>query len=430
TANGVTTRSTITTTTAEVVAVIRTSTSTRTRKRTSTRAATEREARAAGRSGSTTPSTAAACLTGTRPPRRSMAAGIRWRLATARIGTWRAASTAGSPAGHVPPSSPPGEAPRRRPRGLGRVRGKVAGGRRHQAVSLAGKAGSDRVPRSSRRRVLVGQVRDRTGAKAAPRALGAATRGNGPGRLARVLGPGSEEIVSSGDPVDDAAARKRFATAAAERTRIERTSDAIAILHVGRDDWPFPIPIVRDADGWRFDTAAGKEELLNRRIGRNELTAIEVCRAYVDAQIEFARRLHTHAQSFRSTPGKRDGVHWEATDHDVSPLGPRVAAATAEDYRYGEAGQAPAPYHGYFFRILTAQGAHAPDGARDYVKDGRMTGGFALVAWPADHGSSGIMTLIVGEQGVVFQKDLGEGTGEAAKAITAYDPDESWQPTR
>ena len=266
--------------------------------------------------------------------------------------------------------------------------------------------------------------------EAAARALEAATRGDGPERLARVLGPGSEEIVSSGDPVDDAAARKRFATAAAERTRIERTSDAIAILHVGRDDWPFPIPIVRDADGWRFDTAAGKEELLNRRIGRNELTAIEVCRAYVEAQIEFARRFHTYAQSFRSTPGKRDGLYWEATDHDVSPLGPLVAAATAEGYRHGEAGQAPAPYHGYFFRILTAQGAHAPDGARDYVKDGRMTGGFALVAWPADHGSSGIMTLIVGEQGVVFQKDLGEGTGEAAKAITAYDPDESWQPTR
>ena len=192
--------------------------------------------------------------------------------------------------------------------------------------------------------------------EAAARALEATTRGNGPERLARVLGPGSEEIVSSGDPVDDAAARKRFATAAAERTRIERTSDAIAILHVGRDDWPFPIPIVRDADGWRFDTAAGKEELLNRRIGRNELTAIEVCRAYVGAQIEFARRFHTYAQSFRSTPGKRDGLYWEATDHDVSPLGPLVAAATAEDYRHGEAGQAPAPYHGYFFRILTAQG--------------------------------------------------------------------------
>lgn len=266
--------------------------------------------------------------------------------------------------------------------------------------------------------------------EAAARALEAAARDRGPERLAAVLGPGSEEIVSSGDPVDDAAARRRFTTAAAERTRIERTSDAMAILHVGQNDWPLPIPIVREADGWRFDTASGKEELLNRRIGRNEITVIGVCRAYVDAQKEYGRRFHVYAQSFRSTPGKRDGLYWEASDHDVSPLGPLVASATAEGYRQAEAGEGPAPYHGYFFRILTAQGAHAPGGARDYVKDGRMTGGFALAAWPADHGSSGVMTFIVGEQGVVFQKDLGDGTGEAVKAITAYDPDASWEPTR
>jgi hypothetical protein len=266
--------------------------------------------------------------------------------------------------------------------------------------------------------------------EAAARALEAAARGSDPERLLGILGPESEEIVSSGDPVEDAAARKRFATAAAERTRIERTSDAIAILHIGRDDWPLPIPIVHEAEGWRFDTAAGKEELLNRRIGRNELAAIAVSRAYVAAQKEFAARFRTYAQAFRSTPGKRDGLYWEPTDGDVSPLGPLVAAATAEGYRHGEGGEAPAPYHGYFFRILTAQGAHAPGGARDYVKDGQMTGGFALVAWPADHGSSGIMTFIVGQQGVVFQKNLGEGTADAAKAITAYDPDESWEPTR
>ncbi|TMB53606.1 MAG: DUF2950 domain-containing protein, partial [Deltaproteobacteria bacterium] len=157
---------------------------------------------------------------------------------------------------------------------------------------------------------------------------------------------------------------------------------------------------------------------------------IEVCRAYVDAQKVFARRFHTFAQSFRSTPGKRDGLYWETTDHDVSPFGPLVADATGEGYHLREADAPRAPYHGYFFRILTAQGEHAPDGARDYVKDGKMTGGFALVAWPADHGSSGIMTFMVGPQGVVFQKDLGEGTADAAKAITAYDPDASWQPTR
>jgi DUF2950 family protein len=265
--------------------------------------------------------------------------------------------------------------------------------------------------------------------EAAVRALEAAARASGPDRLATILGPGSEDLVSSGDPVADAAARKRFASNAGARIRIERTSDAMAILHVGRGDWPFPIPIVHDADGWRFDTASGKEELLNRRIGRNEITAIEVCRAYVDAQKEFARRFRVYAQSFRSSPGKRDGLYWEATDNDVSPLGPLVASATAEGYHHAEASEGPEPYHGYFFRILKAQGPHAPGGAREYVKDGRMSGGFALIAWPAAHGSGGVMTFIVAEQGVVFQKDLGAGTAEAAKAITAYDPDESWQPT-
>ena len=265
--------------------------------------------------------------------------------------------------------------------------------------------------------------------EAAVRALEVAARGDNPDRLLAILGPESAELIKSSDPVDDAAARKRFATSAAKRTRIEKTTDAIAVLHVGADDWPFPIPIMRDADGWRFDTAAGKEELLNRRIGRNEITAIAVCRAYVNAQKEFARRFHAYAQSLRSTPGKRDGLYWEATDHDVSPLGPFVASAAAEGYRVREASEAPAPYHGYFFRILTAQGAHAPKGARDYVKDGQMTGGFALVAWPADHGSSGVMTFLVDKQDVVFQKNLGEGTTEAAKAITAYDPDASWEPT-
>jgi hypothetical protein len=268
--------------------------------------------------------------------------------------------------------------------------------------------------------------------EAAARALDAAVRDANPtARLTAILGPEGDEIVSSGDPVDDAAARKRYATAAAERTRIEVTGDgAMAIVHVGRDDWPLPIPLVRDTDGWRFDTADGKQELLNRRIGRNELIILAVCRAYVDAQNEYAARFHTYAQSLPSTPGKRDGLYWEATDREASPMGPLIAAAATEGYHVREASEAPAPYHGYFFRILTAQGAHAPDGARSYVKDGKMTGGFALVAWPADHGSSGVMTFMVGPQGVVFQKDLGDGTSEAAKAITAYDPDGSWDPTR
>ena len=267
--------------------------------------------------------------------------------------------------------------------------------------------------------------------EAAVRALEAAVRGADRAPLLAILGPEGDQIISSGDPVADAAAGKRFLTAARERKRIEQASDsAIAVLHVGRDDWPLPIPIVHDADGWRFDAAAGKEELLNRRIGRNELATLGVCRTYVDAQREFAKRFHTYAQRFRSTPGQRDGLYWQAEARDVSPFGPLVASATAEGYTVDQPAEAPEPYGGYFFRILTAQGPKAPGGARSYVKDGKMTGGFALVAWPAQHGSSGVMTFMVGPQGVVFQKDLGDGTAETAKAITAYDPDQSWNPTR
>jgi hypothetical protein len=266
---------------------------------------------------------------------------------------------------------------------------------------------------------------------AAAKALDAAIRDTkSTDRLAAVLGPDSEEIISSGDPVEDAAARKRYATAASKRTRIEPLDDATAIIRVGSDDWPLPIPLVKDASGWRFDSAAGKQELLNRRIGRNEITAIEVCRAYVAAQKEYASRFQTFAQTVQSSPGKKDGLYWEETGGDVSPFGPLIASATAEGYQLHGATDPPAPYHGYYFRILTAQGAHAPGGARSYIDGDKMTKGFALVAWPADHGSSGIMSFLVGPQGVVFQKDLGDGTEAAAKAITTYDPDESWDPTR
>jgi len=267
--------------------------------------------------------------------------------------------------------------------------------------------------------------------EAAARGLEAAARAGDAARLVAVLGPESDAVVSSGDPVADARARKRFVAAAAARTRIEQTPEGDrAILHIGADDWPFPIPLVKDGNEWRFDTAAGKEEILNRRIGRNELSTLATCRTYVEAQHEFASKFHEYAQVFRSTPGKHDGLYWEATGHDTSPLGPLVAAATSEGYTVTDPNQGPAPYHGYLYRILKAQGPHAPGGARDYVKDGRMIGGFALLAWPAEHGVSGVMTFMAGPQGVVFQKDLGEQTDEAAKAITAYDPDESWNPTR
>lgn len=266
-------------------------------------------------------------------------------------------------------------------------------------------------------------------ADAAAKAVVAAARAGDADRVIAILGPGSEEIIKTGDPVDDAAALKRFATAAAAKMRVENTSDTLAVIHAGKEDWPMPIPLARDDQGWKFDTAAGKEELMNRRIGRNELTAIAVCRAYVAAQFEYASKFHTYAQTIRSSPGKHDGLYWEASDGDESPLGPLVAEATSEGYKVREADEGPAPYHGYYFKILTSQGSHAPGGARNYIRNDRMTDGFAMVAWPADHGSSGVMTFVVDAQGVVFQKDLGDGTADAAKNMTTYDPDESWMPS-
>src|SRR5262249_43282861 len=230
---------------------------------------------------------------------------------------------------------------------------------------------------------------------------------------------------------------KRFATRAKERTRFETLDNGAVIAIIGKEDWPVAIPLVKDPDGWRFDTAAGKEELLNRRIGQNELTAISVARAFVDAQREYARKdrlgdgVKAYAQKLPSDPGKHDGLYWDdPSGKDPSPLGPLVAEATGEGYSVQQADAAPRPYHGYFFRILSGQGAHAPGGARSYIKDGRMTGGFALVAWPAEHGVSGVMTFQVGPQGIVYQKDLGDKTAELAKAITVFDPDDSWTASR
>jgi hypothetical protein len=269
--------------------------------------------------------------------------------------------------------------------------------------------------------------------EAAMRALESALREKKTDRVEAILGPESDAIISSGDAVDDDAARKRFLTAAGQKTRIEKADDGMmAIVHLGTDDWPFPIPLKRDGDGWAFDTPAGKEELLNRRIGRNELTTISACREYVDAQSEYYARFGQYAQTFRSTPGQKNGLYWEETDGDESPLGPFVAEASAEGYQQAKAAPEapPAPYHGYYYKILTSQGAHGPGGAMTYVKDVKMIGGFALIAWPAEHGNSGIMTFMVSREGVVYQKDLGAGTTEAAKAITTFDPDASWDPTR
>jgi hypothetical protein len=249
-----------------------------------------------------------------------------------------------------------------------------------------------------------------------------------------ILGPEGDRVVSSGDEVADKAARDRFVTAARRATRLEKVGDDKVILNVGADDWPLPIPIVKGPAGWYFDTAAGEDELVNRRIGANELGAIAVARTYVDAQRDYAAKDHDgsgvlkFAQRVSSSPNKQDGLYWPATaGAELSPLGPLVADAIKEGYKAKAGGQAAAtPYHGYYFKVLTAQGAHAPGGAYSYVINGNMIAGFALVAWPAEWDSSGVMTFIVNQQGIVFQKDLGPDTDDIVAAMTRYDPDPSW----
>jgi hypothetical protein len=263
------------------------------------------------------------------------------------------------------------------------------------------------------------------------RALVAAGRTHDQAKIAAILGPESQDVVSSGDPVADRAGAARFVAAATEKSRFETLDDGHVVAHIGKDDSPFAIPLVKEGERWRFDTAAGREELLNRRIGRNEITAIAAVRGYVEAQKEYAKRERAYAQKIVSEAGKHDGLYWDdPTGKDMSPLGPGFARASAEGYNLAQSPDEMQPYHGYYYRVLTAQGSHAPGGARSYVKDGKMTGGFALVAYPAEYGAGGIMTFVVGPQGIVFQKDLGEKTAEVAKAMTAYDADDTWSPAR
>jgi len=252
--------------------------------------------------------------------------------------------------------------------------------------------------------------------------------------LAEILGPESPPLVRSGDKVADRQARERFLHAYEQANKLEKPTETRAVLVIGQDEWPMPIPVVKEGDTWRFDTAAGKQEILNRRIGRNELNTIQVCLAYVDAQREYARvpregdGLLKYAMKFRSDKTKKNGLYWRTQEGDVpSPLGPLVANARAEGYSHKRSSGKPTPYHGYFYRILTAQGPDAPGGAFDYVVDGKMIGGFALVAFPARYGISGVMTFIVNHQGVVYEKDLGPDTGNIARAMQTYNPNDTWK---
>ncbi len=261
-------------------------------------------------------------------------------------------------------------------------------------------------------------------------ALVSATKDNWPKGVVEVLGRDGVDIVSSGDKVADEAIRQKFLAAYDAKHQVTKEGDDKAVMIIGTEDFPFPIPLVRKAGGWRFDTAAGRLEILYRRIGRNELSAIQASLAYVDAQNEYAEKdrgggVGTYAQRVVSTPGKKDGLYWPGPQgNDASPLGELVAQATNQGYLIGGG---RTPFHGYYFKILTRQGPMAAGGELDYVVRGKMIGGFALVAYPAEYGNSGVMTFVVNHAGTVFQKDLGERTAKLAEHMTSFNPDQTWK---
>lgn len=264
-------------------------------------------------------------------------------------------------------------------------------------------------------------------------ALLEAARDNDTKELLAIFGPEGKDVVSSGDAIADMRARERFVNAALEKVEFSKLDDNSILALIGKDGWCFPIPIVKSGEGWTFFTEDGKEEIINRRIGRNELNAIQVSLAYVNAQHEYFAKDRSgdgvlqYAQHFLSQKGKKDGLYWEAAPgEERSPLGPLFARATEEGYTFRK-NEKPSPYYGYYFKILKSQDSSASGGALDYVINGKMTAGFGLVAYTAQYGVSGIMTFIVNQQGAVYEKDLGPKTEETAKAITTYDPDKTWK---
>jgi hypothetical protein len=252
-------------------------------------------------------------------------------------------------------------------------------------------------------------------------------------RMSAVLGPGSEALISSGDQYADAANREKFVANYAAQHKLVEVKPAYDVLNIGPNDWPLPIPLVQVNGRWQFDLRTGAQQIVDRRIGRNELAAIGVALACVDAQRDYFQRSKQnggageYAQRMVSTPNRHDGLYWPATAGEPeSPFGPLVAQAMDEGYPGDIVSGRQMPYQGYYFRILKAQGKDAPGGAMNYIADGRMTGGFALVAWPALYGSSGIMTFLINQDGVVYQKNLGKGRAAAAAAMTRFDVDLTW----
>jgi hypothetical protein len=260
----------------------------------------------------------------------------------------------------------------------------------------------------------------------------AATRDGQTKELQKILGPQGGELIFSGDPVADKEGRDKFVAAYAQNHLFERVSETQTRLIVSADDWPFPIPLVNKGAGWFFDTKAGADEILNRRIGRNELSALQVSAAIVDAEHDYASKDRIgagyleYAQKFMSDAGKRNGLYWPASADEESPIGPLIVGARAEGYGPAKAHETRLPYHGYFYKIITRQGKNAPGGAYSYVVQGHMIGGFALLAFPAKYGDSGVMSFITNQDGVIYEKNLGSNTSAIARKITTFNPDASW----
>jgi hypothetical protein len=265
-------------------------------------------------------------------------------------------------------------------------------------------------------------------------ALVAAVKADGKKEMLAILGTGGKELISSGDEVADKTGREKFLKAYDEMNKLEKVSDSKMILHIGKDDWSLPIPVVKKGNTWVFDTKAGKEEILNRRLGRNELNVIEVLHAYIDAQCKYASKdrngdgVVQFAPKIISTEGKHDGLYWEAQEgEEMSPLGPFVAQAANEGYAKKGGSINLSPFHGYYYKILKGQGKYATGGAYDYVVNGKMILGYALIAYPAQYGNSGIMTFIVNQAGVIYEKNLGKNTVNLAKAMKKFNPDKTWR---
>jgi hypothetical protein len=258
-------------------------------------------------------------------------------------------------------------------------------------------------------------------------ALFKAAQSNDEKAMLDVLGADGKQVVSSGNEAEDAESRANFATKYEEMHRLAKEADGSTVLYIGAKNWPTPIPLVNKGGSWYFDTEAGKKEILYRRVGRNEMSTIRVCQELVAAEKEYSAQHAEYAQKIFSDEGQRNGLYWKAeAGEPLSPVGPLVAAAVSESYGTSR-DSAPTPYRGYYYHVLVGQGKNSPGGAKSYSVNGKMTGGFAFVAYPAEYRSSGVMTFIVGEDGVVYQKDLGKKTESIAKAMKEYNPNSSWQ---